>query len=517
MCGRTCCHLRAEDVANVAKVNVAAYQDMTLYEPSYNVSPGRFTPVMRLSEGGEPGAVVIQPMKWGLIPRWTRPEEKADHYQMFNARSEGVHERPAFRHLVKHNRCVAMCDGFYEWEKKGSARLPYFVYQVDETEKRMPMLMAGLFDTCERIAQGDGSSYSMPTYTVLTQSSQGTPLSDLHDRIPVLLQPDQVMEYLDPDMDITPLVAAKGQRYPNLRRYRVTAEMNVRSFDGPACCTKTSAEGSKIAALFASKSAKPSPSSAGHTTDNDNNNNNKKATTSSGGGSDKPSASCGDGNDRPTISDSANMPCGGGRVGSKRKAEGELEDEAGRLRAEQAVGVDSSNTGRLDEAACADVDANRDTEDGQTKGQDTEGRDNKDRHEEGRRTEGRQTNDRGMGDRQTHGKEEDGAWDLAMGHDVVIKKEGGEAGGQHERVSSSVKDPTVLSPTKSPHRSETLPTRRPAGGTARPLSPLKKGPHKPHGTKEGPGAGKHAGSKGAPAPSPGKQASLLSFFKRAPA
>ncbi len=35
----------------------------------------------------------------------------------FNARSETVAEKPAFRRLLPTRRCLVLLDGFYEWQK----------------------------------------------------------------------------------------------------------------------------------------------------------------------------------------------------------------------------------------------------------------------------------------------------------------------------------------------------------------------------------------------------------------
>ena len=37
----------------------------------------------------------------------------------FNARSESVAEKPAFRRLLPCKRCLVLVDGFYEWKKVG--------------------------------------------------------------------------------------------------------------------------------------------------------------------------------------------------------------------------------------------------------------------------------------------------------------------------------------------------------------------------------------------------------------
>lgn len=54
------------------------------YRPSYNVSPGSNLPVVRRADGSSDGGedVVLECMKWGLIPSFTKKTEKPDHYKM---------------------------------------------------------------------------------------------------------------------------------------------------------------------------------------------------------------------------------------------------------------------------------------------------------------------------------------------------------------------------------------------------------------------------------------------------
>lgn len=51
------------------------------YHPSFNVSPGSYLPVVR-KEGNAGKGAVIHCMKWGLIPSFTKKNEKPDHFRM---------------------------------------------------------------------------------------------------------------------------------------------------------------------------------------------------------------------------------------------------------------------------------------------------------------------------------------------------------------------------------------------------------------------------------------------------
>ncbi|GAB4816659.1 hypothetical protein N2152v2_003705 [Parachlorella kessleri] len=114
--------------------------------------------------------------QWGLVPSFSK-DAKPDYWKMFNARSESVAEKPAFRRLLPSKRCLVLVDGFYEWKKEKDGKQPYYIHlQGDE-----PLVFAGLFDAWH------SPEGPLHTYTILTTDSSKR-LSWLHDRMPVLLR-----------------------------------------------------------------------------------------------------------------------------------------------------------------------------------------------------------------------------------------------------------------------------------------------------------------------------------------
>ncbi|KAE8408188.1 DUF159 domain protein [Aspergillus pseudonomiae] len=139
----------------------------------------------------------IQSMKWGLVPFWTK--RKPDYGSMMrtiNCRSDSLAEdRGMWTSMKRRKRCVVVCQGFYEWLKKGPGgkeRVPHFVKRKDGEL----MLFAGLWD-CVSYKGEDEQLY---TYTVITTSSNAY-LKFLHDRMPVILEPNsEAMKiWLDPN------------------------------------------------------------------------------------------------------------------------------------------------------------------------------------------------------------------------------------------------------------------------------------------------------------------------------
>lgn len=75
----------------------------------YHTSPENQKPAAR--EPGEGvGDRVLQPMKWGLVPSWRRPDQK--NTLLNNCRIEGITEKPSFRSAMeRRRRCVVLADG----------------------------------------------------------------------------------------------------------------------------------------------------------------------------------------------------------------------------------------------------------------------------------------------------------------------------------------------------------------------------------------------------------------------
>ena len=52
-------------------------------------------------------------------------------------------EKPAFKNAIKRRRCLIPADGYYEWQRSGSRKRPYFIHRRDGA----PFGFAGLAET----------------------------------------------------------------------------------------------------------------------------------------------------------------------------------------------------------------------------------------------------------------------------------------------------------------------------------------------------------------------------------
>jgi len=109
---------------------------------------------------------------------------------MINARSETAHLLPAFRDAMKSRRCLIPADGFYEWSRRGTVKQP-FCFEVHNGEL---FAFAGLWERWRNPAGDWIRSCSILTTTPNAITSQ------VHDRMPVILEKSDYELWLDPDV-----------------------------------------------------------------------------------------------------------------------------------------------------------------------------------------------------------------------------------------------------------------------------------------------------------------------------
>jgi putative SOS response-associated peptidase YedK len=171
MCGRMTLSRRelAELADELDAMPVAGAADV--YRPRYNVAPTDTHPIVRLDGTGRR----LLPAVWGFSNAPGRPP-------LFNARAETAAIKDSFRDAFVNGRCVVPADGFYEWAGTGQDRRPFWLHRA----AGKLLLFAGLYEQ---------SAIAGARFTVLT-TGPNTVVAQLHDRMPVILAPDQVDRWL---------------------------------------------------------------------------------------------------------------------------------------------------------------------------------------------------------------------------------------------------------------------------------------------------------------------------------
>jgi putative SOS response-associated peptidase YedK len=201
MCGRFTLRAPAERVQREFQL-----EEVPSMEARYNIAPTQSVLAVRRASA-ELEAVML---KWGLIPSWAK--DASIGAKLINARSETVAEKPSFREAFLRRPCLIPADGFYEWQRRGDRKQPYYFRFTDE---RL-FAFAGLWEKW-RTPEGQ----SLESCSILTTQANEL-LGAVHDRMPVILHPETYDLWLDGDVRkqglrqelLRPFPAAEMTAYP---------------------------------------------------------------------------------------------------------------------------------------------------------------------------------------------------------------------------------------------------------------------------------------------------------------
>jgi putative SOS response-associated peptidase YedK len=193
------------------------------WEPRYNIAPTQPVPVV--PQHPKEHVRQLSLIRWGLIPHWAKDASGAA--STINARSETAATKPAFRDPIKFRRCLIPADGFYEWSRKGASKQP-FCFEVNKGEL---FAFAGLWDGWK-----DPSGKWVKTCSILTTTPNAV-TSTVHDRMPVILDPDNYDLWLDPGMQDVAVISELLKPYDasQVRCYPVSTRINRVSNDDEEC------------------------------------------------------------------------------------------------------------------------------------------------------------------------------------------------------------------------------------------------------------------------------------------
>jgi putative SOS response-associated peptidase YedK len=158
-----------------------AYVPASLLAPSYNAAPSQGLPAIL-----NVNLYVITVSAWGFRPEWA---DWRDVTPIINARAETVATKPFFRQAFRTKRCLVLADGFYEWKRTGKGKVPYrIVLKTGE-----PFAFAGIWSLGQ-----DAQRRPWSTFAILTTEANRL-VAQLHNRMPVILQPQDEATWLNPE------------------------------------------------------------------------------------------------------------------------------------------------------------------------------------------------------------------------------------------------------------------------------------------------------------------------------
>lgn len=168
-------------------------------EPSSNISSGQICPILvsaqHFNESSSAEHRAIIPALWGLVPRWHKGNFREHEFNTSNFRIESNVDqsrmyKPAFS---RGNRCVLICEGYYEWLRRPTTlavdERPIYFIRSSRTDL---LHIAGIFDVWH-----DGEGNPLFSFTILSMASNAK-LDWLHPRMPVIFETDkQVRDWLN--------------------------------------------------------------------------------------------------------------------------------------------------------------------------------------------------------------------------------------------------------------------------------------------------------------------------------
>lgn len=208
MCGRF--------ALNENPLKLAEYfhlSDATEFSSAWNIAPSSQICAITADENE---LRHLKMMRWGLIPSWAKDATIGN--KLANARGETVAEKPSFRSAFKYHRCIIPASGFYEWKTERGIKAPWFV----SLKSGQPMALAGLWETWHS-TEGE----AIMSCCIITTAANPL-MQPIHDRMPVILDPDQWPVWLSPQIKqadrLLPLIHPHNPEF--MQAWPVTRELN---------------------------------------------------------------------------------------------------------------------------------------------------------------------------------------------------------------------------------------------------------------------------------------------------
>jgi len=216
MCGRYEVHTPVEDVARA--FDARPTEEAAALPPRYNVAPSLRVPVVRESRKGRQ----LEAMTWGLVPSWAKDLAGA---KPINARAETVFDKAMFRNAIIRRRCLVPADGFYEWQAGPARKQPFHVG------------MAGgelfAFGGIWEYWAAEGHEPLVSCAIIVTRPNEL--LSKIHNRMPVIVRPDDYSRWLDPGLADREAIEPMLEPFPAelMRAYPISTRVNDVKNEGP--------------------------------------------------------------------------------------------------------------------------------------------------------------------------------------------------------------------------------------------------------------------------------------------
>ena len=212
MCGRYTMHTTVAALEERFHAQLSA--DVA---PTYNAAPSQAQLTIL---NAAPQVMTVS--TWGFVPEWA--DGRHDVKPLINARAETVATKPFFREACKRKRCLILADGFYEWRRVGTRKVPYRI--ALKTEE--PFAFAGIWSTVH-----DATGTPQTTFAILTTEANAL-MTPIHHRMPVILHAEDEADWLNAGRSPAE-VQALLVPFPAdlLTAYEVSPKVNSPTYNSP--------------------------------------------------------------------------------------------------------------------------------------------------------------------------------------------------------------------------------------------------------------------------------------------
>ncbi len=215
MCGRFSQTQTAQRIAQVFQLS-----EVPEVIPSYNIAPTQSVATI-VKQPDQPQRQ-FRWLRWGLVPSWAKDEKIGA--RLINARAETLAEKPSFRTAYRYRRCLVLADGFYEWQLHQGQKQPFYFHLPNQ-----PLFaFAGLWE------QWQGNGEAVESCTIVTTSASDE-VRPIHDRMPLILEPDRYDEWLNPESHRPNADLLHPVPNNKLEAYPVSPRVNSPAVNDPDC------------------------------------------------------------------------------------------------------------------------------------------------------------------------------------------------------------------------------------------------------------------------------------------
>lgn len=118
--------------------------------------------------------------RWWLVPSWS--DGPSSKFSMFNARSETLTSSRAFKQPYQSQRCIIPASSYIEWKKVTGGKRP-----IELSYPEQPMFFAGIWDVWKIDLKNESLKNEELFSCAIVTADAHPSISDIHDRMPVML------------------------------------------------------------------------------------------------------------------------------------------------------------------------------------------------------------------------------------------------------------------------------------------------------------------------------------------